>query len=56
MLHQSRLEKDFVAIGSGSGLSIVDWMIRAHEGSIDVESQEGQGSTFTLSIPLAHDT
>lgn len=42
--------------GSGLGLSIVDWVIRAHEGSIHVESQEGQGSTFTLSIPLAHDS
>ena len=41
--------------GSGLGLSIVDWVIRAHEGSIQVESQVGQGSTFTLSLPLAHD-
>ncbi|MEO8972716.1 MAG: ATP-binding protein [Ktedonobacteraceae bacterium] len=40
--------------GSGLGLSIVDWVIRAHEGSMHVESQEGQGSTFTLSLPLAH--
>lgn len=41
--------------GSGLGLSIVDWVVRAHQGSIHVESQVGQGSTFTLSLPLAHD-
>ncbi len=41
--------------GSGLGLSIVEWVIRAHEGSIHVESQVGKGSTFTLSLPLAHD-
>jgi heavy metal sensor kinase len=41
--------------GSGLGLSIVDWVIHAHEGSIHVESQVGQGSTFTLSLPLTDD-
>lgn len=41
--------------GNGLGLSIVDWVIRAHEGFIHVESQVGQGSTFTLSIPLIDD-
>ncbi len=41
--------------GSGLGLSIVDWVVRAHKGSIHVESQVGQGSTFILSFPLAHD-
>jgi len=41
--------------GSGLGLSIVDWVIHAHGGSIHVESQVGQGSTFTLFLPLAHE-
>ncbi len=41
--------------GSGLGLSIVDWVIHAHGGSIHVESQVGQGSTFTLSLPLVND-
>jgi two-component system, OmpR family, sensor kinase len=38
---------------SGLGLSIADWVVRAHGGSIDVESQVGLGSTFTASLPLA---
>ena len=39
--------------GSGLGLAIVDWIVRMHEGSISVESQEGQGSIFTVELPLA---
>ncbi|MHB8596324.1 MAG: sensor histidine kinase [Ktedonobacteraceae bacterium] len=42
-----------VAGGNGLGLSIVDWIVRVHHGSISVESQVGQGSTFTVTLPLA---
>jgi heavy metal sensor kinase len=41
------------AAGSGLGLSIAHQVIQAHSGSIDVESQVGQGSTFTVTLPLA---
>lgn len=38
--------------GSGIGLALVDELVKLHEGSTRVESQEGQGSTFTVSMPF----
>ena len=37
--------------GMGLGLSIVDECVRAMGGEIDVQSVEGQGTTFTITIP-----
>lgn len=39
--------------GTGLGLSIVRHAVRNHRGTIDVESTEGHGSTFTLRFPLS---
>ncbi|MDD5597644.1 MAG: ATP-binding protein, partial [Victivallaceae bacterium] len=38
--------------GTGLGLAIVKHIAQLHGGSISVESELGQGSTFTLRIPV----
>lgn len=40
------------AHGSGLGLSIVENIVSAHGGRLDIESVLGEGSCFTLRIPL----
>lgn len=37
--------------GTGLGLSIVYQIIREHGGQIDIESEEGKGTTFTIFLP-----
>ena len=38
--------------GFGLGLSIAYWITRSHGGSIEVDSREGQGTTFCVRIPI----
>ena len=38
--------------GSGLGLSIVDAVMKAHSGTVSVDSEIGKGSTFTLHFPI----
>jgi signal transduction histidine kinase len=38
--------------GTGLGLSITYKIIQSHKGKIDVESREGSGTKFTISLPI----
>jgi len=39
--------------GTGLGLSICYGIIREHNGSISVKSKKGEGTTFTINLPVA---
>ena len=39
--------------GTGLGLSVSDRIVRQHEGTLEFESKPGQGSTFTVNLPVA---
>jgi two-component system sensor histidine kinase ResE len=38
--------------GSGLGLSIVKWIVEQHKGKVEVRSKVGEGSTFSVALPL----
>lgn len=38
--------------GSGLGLSIARWIVDVHKGTLTVDSKVGEGTTFTVRLPL----
>jgi len=42
--------------GLGLGLSFVDWIVKAHDGTIEVRSEEGRGATFLVTLPSGSPT
>ena len=50
--YRSERARDMYPKGSGLGLSICRWIVLAHHGKIEVESEPGRGSTFTVRLPL----
>ncbi len=46
-----RVDRSRQTGGVGLGLSIAQWIVRAHHGKIEVDSEPNKGSTFTVSLP-----
>ena len=44
--------KEMAETGTGLGLAIVKDLVERYDGTIEVESKESEGTTFTLTLPL----
>jgi signal transduction histidine kinase len=51
--YRSEAAKAEVELGTGLGLPIVNQVVRIYQGTIRVDSMPGQGSSFTVTLPLA---
>jgi len=52
--YRARTARTQETTGSGLGLALVKHIIEAHEGTVDVNSVVGEGSTFVLRLPVRH--
>ena len=49
---QARTDDHRFEAGAGVGLAIASALIRLMDGTIDVDSEPGKGTTFTITLPL----
>jgi signal transduction histidine kinase len=50
--YRSKSAKTSPIKGSGLGLYLARYFVELHQGSLDLQSKPGQGSTFTVKLPL----
>jgi heavy metal sensor kinase len=49
---RARISSNGHTSGAGLGLSIVQWLVQVHNGRVEVTSEVGTGTTFTVWLPL----
>ncbi|MGD2176386.1 MAG: HAMP domain-containing sensor histidine kinase, partial [Anaerolineae bacterium] len=50
--YRARNAKEMDAVGTGLGLAIVKDLVDRYDGRIDVETELGEGTTFTVTLPV----
>ena len=48
-----RGQRTAAVAGSGIGLAVVDQIVRAHQGKLDIVSEPGQGTQVAMTLPVA---
>jgi signal transduction histidine kinase len=51
--YRSDSAREQVELGTGLGLPIVNQVVSVYQGSLQIDSRPGQGTTFQIEFPLA---